>query len=52
MDRKTTNETQRERAEKKNGRNHEIRGMLKAGVSARHIAKVLVFCFIKATKSE
>ena len=39
MDRKTTNETRRERAQKKIGRNHEVRGMLKAGVSARQVAR-------------
>ena len=50
MDRKATNETQRERAQKKIGRNHEIRGMLKAGVSARQIAKDFKLSYTGAKK--
>ena len=38
MAKKTTEQVKRERSHTKTGRNHEILGMLKAGVSARQIS--------------
>ena len=39
MAKKTRKETQKERSQAKTGRNHEILGMLKAGVGARQISR-------------
>lgn len=50
MARKTRKETQNERSKAKTGRNHEIVGMLKTGVSARQIAREYKLSYSGAKK--